>query len=629
MKKIFLLSLLIIGIAAKGSSQHPPWYFINTAVENTHVVLVLPNVPILLDDQPMEVGDYIGAFYEFSDTLLCGTGTGNTGDIGGMMIDSVVAAATVWGADPNVNNGFQLGEEFKWKVWRASDGSVFDAIASYNVNLPGISDSAYFVGNGLSALESLTAYSIPGIDLSVNKQVSPISGCGSLADQDVSIVLENHDSLDIIGFTVNFTLNQGDTVSEYVNDTIFAGFTYDYTFNQKVTLQYVGDYDFHVWVDFPGDVNYTNDYNNKLVIISDNPEMDLGDDRYLCDGDSLILQTDDFFEEYLWSNGNTMQFLITQEPGLYFCTITDENNCQTFDSVSVNLIELPTFELTDTVWFCDGENAGVEIPGRFNNFQWSNGTTHEWLFISIPGQYMVTVTDFAGCQKVDSVQAIERPLPAINFDDSIAYCMGSSALVEVDDHYANYQWSTQEVSESIYISTPGVFSLTVTDVFGCVGEDEFVAVSTPIPTVYLGDTIYSDILDTILIDAGEGMSEYYWNTGETSQIITPSTYGVFDVSVWKNNCEASAKIVIRQDTIKYFDHIHVWPNPTQGELTFYLPKTDEIRIEIYDMLGHRLLEELQEADNIMHFNIQGLRSGIYFVRVKTDDQVFEERIIKL
>jgi hypothetical protein len=557
MKKIYLLLILSWSVFSVGNSQSPPWFFINTGVENTHIMLILENTPMLLDGQPLEVGDYIGAFYEILDTLICGTGTGNTGDIGGLMITNTVAAATMWGAEPNVSNGFQVGEEFKWKIWRARDGSVFDATVEYDTTVPNITDSGFYVTNGISKMASLSSFSIPGIDLSVNKQLSPLSGCGSLEGQPVSVILENHDTLDIIGFDVFYTLDGGDTISEFVNDTIYAGSTYEYTFSQMVSLTNVGEYHFHVWVNFPGDVNYTNDFNNKEVIISEFPEVDLGDDVFICEGESALLQTDTFFSEYLWNNGSDMQFLYTSEEGFYYCTITDDLGCQGFDSVYVDVLELPQFYLPDTVKFCEGLNTTVTIEGRFESFKWSNGITKPALYISIPNMYSVTVTDAVGCSSVDSL----------------------------------------------------------------------VAMTIPVPQVDLGDTIYSDVLDTIYIDAGPDFTSYYWSNGAFDRIITPSQHGIYTVTVSDGDCDGTGSIWLKQDTVKFFEELHVWPNPSSGLLTFYLPKTEKLSVEIFNFLGQQLVSEDLEADNIMEYNATWLRSGAYVLIVNTDKQRFKKRLI--
>jgi len=471
MKKIITLYIAFITSILSLNAQAPPWYFINTGVENTHIVLVLAGTPITLDSVQMEDGDYVGAFYLFIDTLLCGTGTGNTGDIGGMMVSPNVSAATIWGAEPNVNNGFQEGEMFKWLVWRASDGSIFPAEATYDTSIPNITDSCFYVTNGLSKLESLTAFSIPGIDLSVNQQMQPLSGCGSQEEQPVTVLLENHDSIDVIGFDVYFTINNGDTVAEFVNDTLFADSTYEYTFTQTVLFTVVGSYNFHVWVNFAGDVNYTNDYNNKEVIISELPNVDLGDSMSVCFGDSMLFQTDSFFNDYIWNTGSITQYIFAQEEGTYYVTITDELGCNASDSVFLTVYPLPDIGLGYEVEFCEGEYTNVTVYDRYQNLQWSNGSKKPNLYITYPGTYWLTVTDFAGCNGIDSIIANEIPMPIVNLGDDIVTTTPDSFILDAGIGYESYIWNTGETTHSIIPDRFGNYEVTVFNGV-CYGSDK-------------------------------------------------------------------------------------------------------------------------------------------------------------
>ncbi len=471
MKKLIVLYIISIISILSLNAQTPSWYFINTGVENTHIVLVLPNTPITLDSVQMEEGDYAGAFYLFIDTLLCGTGTGNTGDIGGMIVSTSVTAATIWGAEPNVNNGFQNGEMFKWLVWRASDGSVFSAEATYDTSIPNIGDSCFYIANGLSKLESLTAFSIPGIDLSVNLQSQPLSGCGSQDEQPITVLLENHNTLDIIGFDVYYTINNGDTVSEFVNDTIFADSTYEYTFMQTVLFTDIGSYNFHVWVNYSGDVNYTNDYNNKEIIISELPVVDVGIDMTICFGDSMLFQTDSFYTEYIWNTGTISQYIYAQEEGIYYVTITDVLGCNASDSVYLTVLPLPDVGLGYEVEFCEGEYTNVTVYDRYQNLQWSNGSKKPNLYITYPGTYWLTVTDFAGCNGYDSIIATEIPQPIIDLGDDIFTTTPDSFILDAGEGYDSYIWSTGETTHEII---PEKFEIYEVTVFNgeCYGSDE-------------------------------------------------------------------------------------------------------------------------------------------------------------
>ncbi|MEA3444067.1 MAG: hypothetical protein U9R19_05005 [Bacteroidota bacterium] len=132
----------------------PNWNYTNTA--NSHSLLIQDTVPITIVGSQIVAGDYIGVFFDSLGTLACGgyiSWTGTTTNI------------TAYGADVG-NDGFATGESFKWKIWRASDETVFDLTASY-IPIPAMPNPGEFTTNGLSSLTSLLANEYQYIELPV------------------------------------------------------------------------------------------------------------------------------------------------------------------------------------------------------------------------------------------------------------------------------------------------------------------------------------------------------------------------------------------------------------------------------------------------------------------------------
>ena len=125
----------------------PDWYF--TITGSNHTILIPANADVSVEGVQIEIGDYIGVFYDSLGTLACGgymMWTGNTGNI------------TAWGADTG-NDGFSSGESFKWKIWKASTEMEYNAIAVY-FQPPIMPNTGHYVTNGLSGILSLQ-YSLP------------------------------------------------------------------------------------------------------------------------------------------------------------------------------------------------------------------------------------------------------------------------------------------------------------------------------------------------------------------------------------------------------------------------------------------------------------------------------------
>jgi PKD repeat protein len=133
-------------------SVPPPsnWTYLNTG--NSHIINIQNNIPATIDSTQIDLGDYIGVFYDSIGITKC---AGYNSWLG-QSID-----LTAWGDDPLTieKEGFTTGETFQWKVWRASDNTVFEATASY-IQPPAMPNIGSFTTNGLSGLSSLEALTI-------------------------------------------------------------------------------------------------------------------------------------------------------------------------------------------------------------------------------------------------------------------------------------------------------------------------------------------------------------------------------------------------------------------------------------------------------------------------------------
>ena len=127
-----------------------PWDVLITG--SNHTIAVGGDTPIMIEDMPIENGDWIGVFY-----------TNNNGDL-------ICAGYAAWNGETNAIpaqgddsttdeiDGFQNGEVFTWMIWDASEDVVYNANATYMATMPSLGD---FEINGISGVESLNT--VPAI----------------------------------------------------------------------------------------------------------------------------------------------------------------------------------------------------------------------------------------------------------------------------------------------------------------------------------------------------------------------------------------------------------------------------------------------------------------------------------
>ena len=193
---------------------------------NNHTVLVPNTASILINDGPIQLGDYIGVFYlGLDDELHCA---------GKIMWTGITNTITVYGSDPNEFNGMAPGEVFTWMTWNSLNNEYRSAIVDYDTSMPN-TDS--FEADGISAILSLSNVSEQIIDLTegwnlISSHISP--DFPSIGDVLAPVVDDLFLAKDEFGqvFWPQYNLNN---IGDHV-----VGKAYKLKMNQENTLQIRG-----------------------------------------------------------------------------------------------------------------------------------------------------------------------------------------------------------------------------------------------------------------------------------------------------------------------------------------------------------------------------------------------------
>jgi|LSQX01.1.fsa_nt_gb hypothetical protein len=79
------------------------------------------------------------------------------------------------------------------------------------------------------------------------------------------------------------------------------------------------------------------------------------------------------------------------------------------------------------------------------------------------------------------------------------------------------------------------------------------------------------------------------------------------------------------------DLFRVYPNPTTGIFTLELNSVNEsgsVRIEIFNLLGERILNTEQQTNSHYQLDLSGNKAGIYFIRVNNSGRIDQKKLIK-
>ncbi|MBC8045967.1 MAG: gliding motility-associated C-terminal domain-containing protein, partial [Fimbriimonadaceae bacterium] len=201
------------------------------------------------------------------------------------------------------------------------------------------------------------------------------------------------------------------------------------------------------------------------------PEVDLGPDIEVCEGDEYILDAGDGYASYEWSTGETTQTILVIDEGEYIITVTNAYGCQASDSMNVIIYAAADVSLPDSLDFCDEESFLLDAGSGFVSYEWQDGSSAQTYLVTTGGEYSVTVVNSNGCEATVSTDVTVFPLPVVDLGNDIEACEGVQVVLDAFNEGASYFWNTGETTSSIITAHPGSYSVTVTTADGCEAED--------------------------------------------------------------------------------------------------------------------------------------------------------------
>ena len=144
------------------------------------------------------------------------------------------------------------------------------------------------------------------------------------------------------------------------------------------------------------------------VNVYPNPEIDLGDDKILCNTKIFELEAPPGYVSYLWSTSETTSKINVKNSGKYSVSVFSQFGCKGADEVIITMDSLtgPLLYLTNGTLYCLS-------PGTFiwylNGIE-MNGLTSNSIIPKESGEYKVIVTNTAtGCQNSAKINYIYKP----------------------------------------------------------------------------------------------------------------------------------------------------------------------------------------------------------------------------
>jgi PKD repeat protein len=269
-----------------------------------------------------------------------------------------------------------------------------------------------------------------------------------------------------------------------------------------------------------------------------------------CQGGSVTLSSSTA-NGYSWSSTETTQSIDVLVSGSYVVTTVDANGCSATSqpvTVVVNALPVVNISTNGATQFCQGGSVTITSSIATGNV-WSNGETTSAIVVNASGNYSTVVTDANNCSATSSVIAITVDTvstPSISSSGPLSICNGSTVDLTANPGAAGFAWSNGATTQTITVSAPGVYFVTITGTNGCSATSPSVTItagsaSTPFIIVG-GPTIICEGESVTLLSSS--ISGNTWNTGETTESIEVTTTGNYFVTVSDaNGCTATSSLV--------------------------------------------------------------------------------------
>lgn len=444
------------------------------------------------------------------------------------------------------------------------------------------------------------------MDLALDSILSPEAVCANEQEVTVTVAIRNTGYLNIepeTEFTLSYYLDEDLIAEETVTttDTIAPDGVKNYTFAQTFSIEQENAPNVTVDLDFWADEVEENNSLTSSFELKPIPQPDLGENIFTLDPVGIALCPGEDFETYLWQDGSEESTYIINslQSETYSVTVSDTTGCfntAAVDVVTYNLILDSIVSPTSHCILTNEEEVTVKVYNEgHDNFQAGHTITLGYLLEGHTAEHQEEFT-------------LDDPWPA-----------GTSRYFSFTRHVDLTPSDSYDLWG--FIITPNA----VTETDTVVSHIE----KTGMPQVNLGPHIYTERPDTVVLDAGEGFSSYYWHDGQEEQLYYVANYGWKWVEVTDEyGCTGTDTTYVGyySDITEFGEGFSskVYPNPARNNITLdfeNIPPSGAI-MEISDVNGRVRFSERFETRAFLRrkISIADLPAGVYFIHLQAGNQ---------
>lgn len=400
---------------------------------------------------------------------------------------------------------------------------------------------------------------------------------------------------------------------------------------------------------------------NFMVVVSDTCGLDTAyvtvevyqgnitssNDTSICLGNSVNLFATGG-TSYMWSPGGTLSDSTIANPVatptedvIYVVEATSDEGCQFYDSVLVDVyFQLPIPIMPDTVSYCEGASANIQVSGGDSYFWYPNSNISA---VNVPNVTVNPPNDFLyycdfsnACGVVTDSVYVDVVFPDVIAGNDTIICPGESATLWAQGA-SHYLWSPSNglnsINTSLVIATPfqpTLYEVVGTDETGCTAKATVFVDLYPEAHIVASPDVYALQGELVQLSATSSTpGPFEWSPVEdlscvvcSSPVATANQEMIYTVSYTDaNGCTDKDQVVIHLDPIIYVPNTFTPDGGNHNEV-FKVEggNVQSIELMIFNRWGE-LIYTITSMDDFWDGTYEGVicQDGTYVWKAKVID----------
>jgi len=265
----------------------------------------------------------------------------------------------------------------------------------------------------------------------------------------------------------------------------------------------------------------------------------------ICNSPSIKIGAPITGGSYIWNTSAATDSIIVSSSGTYWVQSL-KDGCSVTDSFVVSLVNLASAPL-QTFTVCNSPGIKIGASVGMAAYTWSTGATTDSITVSNSGTYLVQITK-NGCSVTDSIVVNMNSL-AHAPTQVLSLCNSTTMKIGSGISGAQYLWNTLSTTDSIIVTSPGIYWINITK-DGCSVTDSF-TVSQTILTHTPTQTLSLCNVPSVKIGTSVSGATYQWSNAAVTDSITVTTSGTYWVQVTKNGCTVRDSFLVNINSLAH------------------------------------------------------------------------------